>query len=289
MAKRSHVYKNMTMETFNLFLEQIKEFPSRIMNIVTAGFGEPLLNPKLPSMIRLLKDSGKVRTVILLTNAVHLNHDISMELINSGLDMIKISINGLNSDDYERICGRQIDYDNLLVQIRFLYENKTNLEMNIKTVGTGLEDNARRSLFFDTFGNICDKIYIEQVAATHKNVDYSRGDFENVPKISKFPEVTWLTKVCPLPFKHIEVSASGKVNFCDAISGFPYDDLNIHKIRLTELWNGIQRKEMLVNLLNGTYQGIAQMCEACTTKHNNTFKEDILEGHEAEILSRMEC
>jgi MoaA/NifB/PqqE/SkfB family radical SAM enzyme len=78
---------------------------------VLHGIGEPLLNPELPAMIRHLKHLGV--KVHFNTNGILLNAEIQEELIDSGLDELRISLDAATPEGYKAI--RDSDKFNLIV------------------------------------------------------------------------------------------------------------------------------------------------------------------------------
>ncbi len=70
--------------------------------------GEPLLHPKLPEIIKILKNNG-IRTR-LSTNATLLDKDTSLRLMEAGLDYIVFSVDGFRKETYEKI-RRGADFD----------------------------------------------------------------------------------------------------------------------------------------------------------------------------------
>jgi MoaA/NifB/PqqE/SkfB family radical SAM enzyme len=84
------------------FVRIVDQFPD-MERAVLHGIGEPLLNKELPRMIAYLK----ARSVYVLfnTNATLLTGDWAHKLIESGLDEIRVSIDGANPKTYALIRG----------------------------------------------------------------------------------------------------------------------------------------------------------------------------------------
>lgn len=287
MKQRKHVMKNMSTETFSLIIEQLKEFPQRLKRLSFAGLGEVLMNPHLPNMVREAKISGVAREVTLSTNAVKLTRETSLALVSAGLDFITISVNGLNAEDYERNCGRRIDYKKYVEQIEFLYKNKRDLRINIKTVDLCINNETDKKFFFDTFGNICDFINIETIAELHTGVDYSDDNIKSKQSISRHNSVTTKRAVCTFPFFRMSVSSGERVNFCDPVFGYPYDDCDVNKQKLAEMWNGSTHKQVMLNSLRGLNEGVSTFCENCTGRHACTFEEDNLDPYAEDLYKRI--
>lgn len=84
------------------FLHIVDQFPN-MERAVLHGIGEPLINKDLPRMIAHLK----ARNVYVLfnTNATLLNADWSRQLIESGLDEMRCSVDGADPKTYALIRG----------------------------------------------------------------------------------------------------------------------------------------------------------------------------------------
>lgn len=64
--------------------------------------GEPLMNSKLPEMIKYAKNKG-ILEVIINTNATHLSEKMSYALIDAGLDFMIYSFDGGSKETYEKM------------------------------------------------------------------------------------------------------------------------------------------------------------------------------------------
>lgn len=84
------------------FVRVVEQFPD-MERAVLHGIGEPLLNKDLPRMIVYLKVRGVY--VLFNTNATLLTEDWARKLIESGLDEIRVSIDGANPKTYALIRG----------------------------------------------------------------------------------------------------------------------------------------------------------------------------------------
>jgi MoaA/NifB/PqqE/SkfB family radical SAM enzyme len=90
----------------NLGLEELKSLVAQLPDLrraVMHGIGEPLLNRELPLMIRHLKDRGVY--VLFNSNAALLTEEKPRALIDSGLDELRVSLDGSTPETYARIRG----------------------------------------------------------------------------------------------------------------------------------------------------------------------------------------
>lgn len=85
------------------------------------GWGEPLLHPRLPDMVRLAKDAGC--RVSLTTNGEILKPDLSSQLLQERIDTIAISIAGATPQTHGWI-RRGSDLERTIENVRFLVTSK---------------------------------------------------------------------------------------------------------------------------------------------------------------------
>ena len=88
----------MTDETFESILNGLKQLDP-IPNVYFGGIGEPLFHPKTIEWIRRIKQELGVK-VELITNGTTLTERKSRELIDAGLDVLWVSLDGASSETY---------------------------------------------------------------------------------------------------------------------------------------------------------------------------------------------
>ncbi len=82
---------DMSDETFASILDGLKALDP-IPNVYFGGIGEPLSHPRTPAWVALAKALGS--KVEMITNGTTLTEEISRELIEAGLDLLWVSIDG---------------------------------------------------------------------------------------------------------------------------------------------------------------------------------------------------
>jgi MoaA/NifB/PqqE/SkfB family radical SAM enzyme len=90
----------MTEETFERIIAGLKEL-SPIPSVYFGGIGEPLFHQKTIEWIRRIKKLGA--KVELITNGTILTEKISRQLIDAGLDVLWVSLDGATSDSFADI------------------------------------------------------------------------------------------------------------------------------------------------------------------------------------------
>lgn len=90
-------YGHMADETFDRILSGLGDFPEK-PELFFGGYGEPLSHPRLLEMIELAKKLG--HRVSLITNGILLTESMSRHLIEVGLDMLWVSLDGASPECY---------------------------------------------------------------------------------------------------------------------------------------------------------------------------------------------
>jgi len=91
--------KQLSLDEFKSLASQMPDLRRAVMQ----GIGEPLLNRDLASMIRHLKERGVY--VVFNTNAALLTRRRQIELIDSGLDELRVSLDGSTPETYLKVRG----------------------------------------------------------------------------------------------------------------------------------------------------------------------------------------
>jgi MoaA/NifB/PqqE/SkfB family radical SAM enzyme len=91
--------------SWELFTSIVDQFP-RIERVVLHGVGEPMMVAALPRMIRYLKDRGAY--VLFNTNGTLLTQRAGRELIDAGLDELRISLDAATPPTFALVRGRDL-------------------------------------------------------------------------------------------------------------------------------------------------------------------------------------
>jgi radical SAM protein with 4Fe4S-binding SPASM domain len=273
----------MSWELFELIAEQICEFPEQIKTIVFfPPAGEPLMNKNIARMIRKAKETGKVKSAMTCTNALLLTKEKSLELIDSGLDRILISLQGITEIAYKENCGASINMQEFLDNLEFLYDNKKNCSIYMKTLDICLKDGEEKT-FYEMFGNICDTIHIDNVIWDYKEFDFSAVVSEEKGQYSNSPQKH---DVCSNTFYGLYVNPAGLIAPCDRAL-IPNYFGNVKDTSLFDAFNGEKRKAFLRMMLQKERRRYP-VCGTCTSPDNCIVdKEDDLDPYCEELLLKL--
>lgn len=270
----------MNWETFCKVIEQIQEFPQDVKQISLSNQGEPLCNRKLPDMVRYIKQNHVGGRVSIHTNAALLDEKYAVDLAESKIDRIIVSLQGLSAEKYKQTCEADIDFDAFYRNLKILYDAKTDTQICIKVADTALEE-GEEELFYELFEPIADRVFVEQIIPIWLNIEVK----DNSKKVkNKYGDIFPIQECCPLIFNTIVVAPAGNVYPCTQILT-PYMLGNVHEKSLKELWDSPRRKELLKDQCKGTAHPI---CNDCYISQNTIYtKEDMIDDYREEILGRL--
>ncbi len=100
--------------SWDLFRSIVDQYPA-IARVVLHGVGEPLMVPNLPRMIRYLKERGTY--VLFNTNGTLLNERRGRDLIASGLDELRVSLDAAEPVAFKAVRGKDA-FDRIVKNVR---------------------------------------------------------------------------------------------------------------------------------------------------------------------------
>lgn len=258
-----YAVKHMEFEMYEVIIKQLSKFPKGIKRIVFSGLGEPLMNPRLPEMIKLAVDAQIADRVEVITNGLLLTPEISEKLIQAGITHINISVQGVNDEQYEKTCGKKIDFEKFVQNLTYLYKYRKNAQIYIKTIDATLKNEEDKSAFYSIFGNICDKIYIEHLIVMQQQMENLKGVVDGSRNFYN-EELDVNRKVCAQSFYFLQIGCDYDTFPCP-VPGLDKELSmgNLKENTLMEIWNGSKRKKHLRTMLEFNKDSIPA-CRNCT-------------------------
>jgi radical SAM protein with 4Fe4S-binding SPASM domain len=203
----------MPFALFEKLIADLAEFSRPIKVMRLNKIGEPTINKRLPEMVALAKKSGRVERVDFATNAALFSPDLLSRLVAAGLDRINISLEGMTREQYLEHAKVDIDFDGLVENIRWLYANRGDCEVTIKLPGNYVTEDQKRA-FFDTFGDHCDRIFIEELAPIWPEFDVEQRAGIKIGEAGQYRQPAREKAVCAVIFYAMAVNADGTVSAC---------------------------------------------------------------------------
>lgn len=202
----------MHLDLFKKVINDLGEFYHPIKVLRMYKDGEPFLNKHLAKMIAYAKQSGFVDYIDTTTNGSLMTPERLAPVLEAGLDKINISVDGMNREQYRQFTGFDFDFEAFVDNVRWLYANKGDCEIAIKIPGE-LINEAQRQEFLDTFGDHCDRIFIENFAPCWPEFDVESHTGITIRE-GIYQQPVTPTDTCPYIFYAMSVNADGLVSSC---------------------------------------------------------------------------
>jgi MoaA/NifB/PqqE/SkfB family radical SAM enzyme len=250
----------MPFDLFTKIIDDLNEFdrPLKVLRLYKEG--EPLINPHFPDMIRYAKRSGMVESIDTTSNGSLLTKDLSLRLIDAGLDRINISVDGLSDDQFLNFTKTQVKFDEFVENIRFLYDHRKKCEICIKIAGDYLSDEEKKQ-FYEVFGDIADRIFIEHTAPCWPEFDVEeRTGVKITSGIYDNPIAE--VNVCPYIFYSMSVNSDGSVSLCFLDWARKLLIGDVRKQSLRDIWIGNPLFNHQMAHLNGQRKK-SPVCSVC--------------------------
>ena len=253
----------MSLELFSKIIKQVHEYQKntvgKIKSLLLYKDGEPLVNKELPEMIALAKKLKIAEHIVVTSNASFLTEEISKKILYAGLDSLRISIQSLTPEGFERITRTKLDYQKIKSNIKKFYELKKKLRKNTKViisyVDAEKESEKTKEKFIKEFSKFSDRVII------HPVMGWTRSDEFDWRSGNSRTEIKEL-KACPDPFSRLTVNFDGSVSVCcvDWSHGTLVGDLKNQTF--SEVWNGERLREFRILHLKGERSKIGP-CKNC--------------------------
>ncbi len=274
----------MDYRLFENIIEQISQFPEKVKCIGLTGIGEPLLNKRLPDMIKLTKDRDVADKVVVTTNASLLHPKLSEALVNAGLDELIISVESMTDEGYQSITGAKVNFEQLLNNIRYLYKHRKECLVFAKIVDMAFDSDNDQRDFHVLFDGISDMAYVERIIPQFKPVDYEPMNLNYKETI--YGKEAMPINVCSMIFYAMQIAANGNVCPCCVDYNETVVFGNIEKKDLYNIWNSSRFNEFRKQHLLGRRREI-ELCHDCRYFIYNIRDEDILDNNSKMILEKM--
>ena len=248
MKKVGRPYKVMKFDLYKKIIDDISEFDTPIKTLRLYKDGEPLLNKRFPEMIKYAKDKGVAEKIDTTTNASLLTNERSLALIEAGLDRINISIYGVNEKQYKNFSKVDVNFEKIVENVKFFYENSKECEVLVKINGDTLTEDEKQ-LFLDTFGNYCDRIYIEHIMGCWPEFEIKDVDVNQ--DFGIYGQEIKEVNVCPYPFYSFSINSDGSASTCflDWSRKLIIGNANTQSVK--SIWFGEKMKEYQRMFLTG--------------------------------------
>lgn len=244
---------NMRDELFRKIVSECAD--NNVDTLHLHNFGEPLLDKKLPDRIALCKTLG-IRRVKIFSNGALLNEERGRALIDAGLDEIKISFDGANKEEFERIRS-PLKYDDVVSNVI----NFVRLRDEVCGVGAKLKIEV-------TCSSTTDKDKTMSALASHVD-GFSFGKIHNWANwdsgaVADAPKRSGARKPCARLWQTFTILSDGRVGLCclDYDGSVILGNLGDPSQTIAKIWRN-EAYSRVRALHRRNRQGEIPLCDTC--------------------------
>lgn len=264
-----HELQIMDEEVYLKIVEELKNYTEWIEMVCLNSDGEPLMDKNIGSRIKKLKDIG-IKHVNISTNGALLSDQMINELIDVGLDDIRISLDGYSKETYEKVRGG-LKYENVVENVHRLIDirNRRNSDMHIRLRMVELEENKDERMDWLLY-------WKEQVKATDRVQLMPKHSWSGLMTEETKERIAFYSdKPCVSVFSSFTINYDGVVQLCDSDVEQRVVMGNIREASIKEIWQGDKFEEIRGCHANGMRNRI-DICKGCDhwSRH---FKEGLEE------------
>lgn len=251
------------LEDLQTILDQLDDFPQKLKKVYMHGTGESLLNPELPEMIHLLKQSGATESIDLTSNGALLTRELGKKLVDAGLDHLHISVEALSSQKYQEIAGvKDLDFDAFYHKIQTFSAQRGGCRLTIKIAQSSLDGDDERRKFLELFSPLCDEIFVEQIYPIWPDFLPPGSICSKEDGPGQYGQTIKEKRVCPQIFTTLAIKCDGSVSPCSVDWENRVSLGNIHSDRLRQIWEGEPLRQLRqLHLSDGRMQH--PYCASC--------------------------
>jgi radical SAM protein with 4Fe4S-binding SPASM domain len=241
---------------FNKFVNEVIDHSDWIEAICLNRDGEPTLDNKLHQKIKALKEVG-IKDIRIATHGQQLDSNRVNQYIDSGLDMIMVSIDGFTKETFEAIRAG-LDFDtvikNTLNLIKIRDQRKSKMVIRVRMVIMEKNQNEVKDWFAFWKSKVGeqDQVYAKPIHTWGNQL--GKESDELIDFYSSVP--------CVLPFSTMVIPSDGRIPLC----GVDYNSKMLlgefAKQTIEEIWNNDKFMEIRRLHLMKQRNEIS-MCQGC--------------------------
>ena len=252
--------KMMDMKVYEKIILNLKELvfkhDKKIDKIQLYKYGEPLLHPDFSQMVKMAKEADIAHSIETTTNGSIISPRLAEEILEAGLDVIRISVEHIEDDYYKGLSRGRMTYSTIKDKVRKLHSLKMkgdyDLHIHVKILGS-LLSNEQIERFITDYMDIADSWNVDAImpAKDPINNDYI--------KLSKLEDSRI---VCYDIFNKLNINYDGTISTCcvDWCYEIVVGDVNVETVE--EIWNGKRFNDFRVKHLQGKRCEI-EKCATC--------------------------
>ncbi len=250
-------------DLFKKAIDEISGYGSLVRFI---GYEEPFLYTKIKDAIKYVKKSGLLLHIT--TNGSLLNDQLADFIVDSGVDSMIFSFQGLTKEEYCLIRNTTNDvYGKVIKNMEMLYNRRKGNKpyMKVTTTITARDGLADKGAFISTHLSHADEVQITGFTHfIHVAELFGRDDIWSNLKISRPKEIAGDIR-CSIPNYEMIIKSDGNVYPCCGAFGMDLCIGNINDHTIYDIWHSEKASEIRKIVGDGHLSGF-QECSVCPIK-----------------------
>lgn len=238
----------MTFESFKVIFDKIAPF---VKTIDLFSWGEPFLNKDVGKMIAYARKKKPKLRIFIDSNMNHISEEQIDALVRHGLDVLKVSCDGVSQEIYEKYrVGGSVDrvVENMGRVLRKKAELKSGkpavvwkylvFKHNRSEVEAARREAERMGVAFEVSGMRvdCGKEIFEKV---ENSVERDKGWIPDDPEYNNYKDLGAGKDFCEKPWRTMTINWDGDIVPCGAIYDCAcYSFGNLLRDDFAQVWNG---------------------------------------------------
>jgi radical SAM protein with 4Fe4S-binding SPASM domain len=235
----------MKQEVFERVVKQCVNGGVRLVHL--HGYGEPLIDKQLPERIQYCKEQGIPRVKI-FTNGDLLKGDLAKRLLHSGVDEIKISIDGSDSKEFN-LLRIGLDHAKVVENVKAFRKLRDEAKMKTPIIVAATCQTSNRKQTEEMLSGVVDHIDFTHI----HNWGGALGDAEQQR----------IRKPCDRLWRTMTVLVNGDVALCCLDYSGKEVLGNVMDTPMIDIWNNSRYGE-LRTLHRQSRQSEIPLCSNCT-------------------------
>ena len=216
--------------------------------IALHGYGEPLLDPNIIKRVKSCNQKGFPTYFSCVPANIKPNK--IYKLMDSGLDVIKFSLDALDDEGQKRVRGKnnnfQQSFNSILDILEYKKANpdlKTKIVITLISLGSSLDDIKMQKEFVKLWGNYPVYAYI-------KSLD-NKWYYHNGQSSNNYSH--YIKQYCEFPWTSLSIMSDGSVVPCTQDYDAEMNMGNIKEQSLYEIWNGKKYSDFRMSHITGNF------------------------------------
>ena len=283
---------HMPLERFHRVLDPLRAWPGGRLKVLKLNlYGEPLLSPDFPEMLRLAREADAAERIETTSNASLLAPSLSDAMVDNRLDYLRVSVYGADAGEYRRASGSAFAPERIRENLAYLRRAKIAAGSDRPFVAVKMLDAFDETLngrFREFWGGVADELYLDpphdwiRTGGEGFIEKHYAGERLDAAR-RRLADGDTARRACPMAFTTMAVRSDGHVSPCCVDYAGGTNLGHIDRASLPDIWRSKAWRDFQAMQLEFRKEEnpSCRQCEVCRSGH---YTRDDIDGVPAERL-----